>query len=62
MKESDTWRIIKGYFEDYGFFRHQFDSYNDFVFNDIESIIKNEGNLKSEKYEVIFEEVYVSKP
>ena len=62
MEEHLTWKILKEYFNEYGFKRHQFASYNDFISNGIDEIIKNEGGIKTCKYSVDFSEAHVGKP
>lgn len=55
--------IVKAYFEKYGFIRHQFDSFNDFVLNGIESVINDEPNIYMlDGKEVKFQNVRLEKP
>lgn len=60
--EKFSWKILDEYFKEYGFFRHQFETFNNFIYSDIEQIIKNEGKIEIPGYTVIFSEVNIGSP
>lgn len=55
--------ILKKYFETYGLFRHQFETYNDFIINGIQTVIDEEPSIyTSSGKKVIFHNIRFKKP
>lgn len=55
--------ILKKYFENYGLIRHQFETFNDFILNGIQTVIDEEPNIyTSFGKELIFHNVRYKKP
>lgn len=55
--------IVKKYIEEYGVIRHQFDTFHDFVFNGIQTVINDEANIYTSKGETIsFSNVRFERP
>lgn len=54
--------LVKKYFDEYGLVRHQYDSFNDFVYRGIQTVINDEPNIYTDSKEISFENVGFEKP
>lgn len=54
--------LVKKYFDEYGLVRHQYDSFNDFVYRGIQTVINDEPNIYCDSKEISFENVGFEKP
>lgn len=57
------YKLVEDFFTKYGFIRHQFDTFHDFVYNGIQTIINDEPSIfTSLKEEITFTNVRFEKP
>jgi len=61
LSEKYRFEVLKNYFEEKGIVRHQLDTYNDFINNGIQRVVK-ETDLVIDKYSVSFGDVYIPNP
>lgn len=54
--------IVKKYVEEYGMIRHQFDTFHDFVFSGIQTVINDEPDIYTTTNHVVFKNVRFIKP
>ena len=65
LSEKYRFEILKNYFDDKGIIRHQIDTFNDFLNNGIQRVVKETDiiiNSKEQKYTISFGEIYIPKP
>lgn len=66
LSEQHRWKMLRNYFEKYGFVRHQIESFDEFINEGIQKIIDDEAPISVElkpgtTYIVKFGQVYISK-
>lgn len=66
ISETRTMNIIGDFFKTKGFVHHQIDSFDEFINNGLQNVVKNEeivvSQKKGQKYTVSFEEIYIPSP
>ena len=65
ISEEFRFKILKNYFEEKGIVRHQVDTFNDFINNGIQRVVKECDiivNNKDSKYSVSFGDIFIPKP
>ena len=64
--ETQTWDILKDYFNKYGLVHHQIESFDEYINFGIPRVISEEPDIvfhqEDEKYTIIFGDVYIPKP
>ena len=65
LSENYRFEVLKNYFEDKGIVRHQLDTFNDFLSNGIQRVVKESDIVvedKDKKYSVSFGDIYIPNP
>lgn len=59
---EDAWFVVDNYFHNYDLARQQIESYNDFLSNGIENIIREQSVISGDDVTLSFGGIYLSKP
>lgn len=65
LSEKYRFEVLKGFFKEKGIVRHQLDTFNDFLNNGIQRVVKESDivvETKEQKYTVTFGDVYIPNP